>query len=311
MGLLRKINSFIINLFIFPWDFALFLANLLLPSHKRGHVVPRNSPGHGLKWPAYTPPSPTDSRSPCPMINALANHGILPHDGKNITFPQLNQAIRKAYNFAPSFCFFVPKYAADFMDKSYWRDSFDLEELAKHNAIEHDGSLTRRDAALVPDQGKPDSKLVEEMLACATGTMGEGEGGQGKMLTKKDLSDMLAKRRVDARKTNKEYTESLTHRIFGSANSSTMLTIFGGSISDLTPMLREERFADDWEPRIRNHFGLTMAQFNFTVLPVEFGIDTKKIEKLEKEGKLAVTGGNSQAGGPQAASAPAPGEAVV
>jgi hypothetical protein len=54
-----------------------------------------------------------------------------------------------------------------------------------------------------------------------------------------------------------------------------MLTIFGGRVADLEPMLREERFAEKWEPRIRSRFGLTMASFNGTVLPVEMGVKTK------------------------------------
>jgi hypothetical protein len=58
-----------------------------------------------------------------------------------------------------------------------------------------------------------------------------------------------------------------------------MLTIFGGRIDDLRPMLTDERFSDDWEPRILSRFGLTMAAFNGTVIPVEMGIDTKKIGK--------------------------------
>ncbi len=55
-----------------------------------------------------------------------------------------------------------------------------------------------------------------------------------------------------------------------------MLTIFGGRIEDLTPMLTDERFSEQWEPRIRSRFGLTMAKFNFTVLPVERGVNVKK-----------------------------------
>jgi hypothetical protein len=66
-----------------------------------------------------------------------------------------------------------------------------------------------------------------------------------------------------------------------------MLTLFGGSIADLTPMLEEERFADKWEPRVRSYWGLTMAKFNFTVIPVERGVDTKKIEKEEAQATSA------------------------
>lgn len=60
-----------------------------------------------------------------------------------------------------------------------------------------------------------------------------------------------------------------------------MLTIFGGSVDDLTPMLTDERFSDNWQPRILDHFGLTMMKFNGTVIPVERGVDVKKYQKGE------------------------------
>lgn len=104
----------------------------------------------------------------------------------------------------------MPKFAADFLERSYWDGTFDLAELSLHNKIEHDASLTRRDVALQPDQGVPDLALVSELLACAT-----GDGG--KLLTKADLSRQLAKRRRECRVENAEYTESFFHNGFGSA----------------------------------------------------------------------------------------------
>lgn len=66
-----------------------------------------------------------------------------------------------------------------------------------------------------------------------------------------------------------------------------MLTIFGGRIEDLKPMLLEERFADGWEPRILSRFGLTMAAFNGTVVPVERGVDTEAYSKqLERRAMI-------------------------
>ena len=62
-----------------------------------------------------------------------------------------------------------------------------------------------------------------------------------------------------------------------------MLTLFAGSISDLTPILTEERIPEHWEPRVRSRFGLTMAKFNVTVIRVEKGVNTKKVEQLEEE----------------------------
>ncbi len=162
----------------------------------------------------------------------MANHGILPHDGKNITFRELNTKVHETFNFANSFCFFVPKFSADFLDRSYWSDKFDLAELSKHNAIEHDASLTRQDVALVPDQGKPDLELVEQLLSCAT-----GDGGA--ILTKEDLSKALAKRRIEARVSNENYTESFFHNMFGSAKYVTHpMLLFAHVYILMDPVLR-------------------------------------------------------------------------
>lgn len=54
-----------------------------------------------------------------------------------------------------------------------------------------------------------------------------------------------------------------------------MLIIFGGRVNDLQPMLVEERFSENWEPRVLSRFGLTLAKFNFTVIPVERGVKAK------------------------------------
>lgn len=69
-----------------------------------------------------------------------------------------------------------------------------------------------------------------------------------------------------------------------------MLTLFAGSISDLTPILTEERLPEHWEPRVRSRFGLTMAKFNGTVMRVEKGVNTKKIEQLEAGEGVKVQG---------------------
>jgi hypothetical protein len=213
MAIFSKIAGFFINIFVLTWDFGFFVLNIITPSLKPGHVVPAHAAGHGLTWPEYVPPKDGDSRSACPMLNALANHGILPHDGKNITFKEMNIKVRQSFNFAPSFCFFTPKFAADFLNRSYWTGKFDLAELSLHNAIEHDASLTRYDAATTPDQGKPDQQLVDDLLNEATGKLPDGSP----LLTIPDLSRALSKRRADAKKTNPAYTESLFHNIFGSA----------------------------------------------------------------------------------------------
>ena len=71
-----------------------------------------------------------------------------------------------------------------------------------------------------------------------------------------------------------------------------MLTLFAGSISDLTPILTEERIPEHWEPRVRSRFGLTIAKFNLTVFRVEKGVNTKKTEQLEAEGRAKAVDGD-------------------
>jgi len=252
------------------------------PSLKAGHVTPEGHPGAGGKWPEYFSPTDEDSRCSCPALNAMANHGILPRDGKNISFKDLGATIRVTYNFAPSFCFFVPNFAANFLNKNYGKDTFDLAELDLHNdsGIEHDGSLTRKDSALVPNQGKPHIPFVEELLASATGKDKE----ENPLLTLKDLAAYSSKRRVDARASNPEYCLSLFHKLFGSSNSATLLTVFGGRVRDVESFLTEERLPEGWESRARSRMGLTLAKFNLTVLPLEFSISEKKYRaKLASE----------------------------
>jgi hypothetical protein len=94
-------------------------------------------------------------------------------------------------------------------------------------------------------------------------------------------------------------------------SSSTMLTIFGGSIADLTPILTEERIPAGWEPRVRSRFGLTIAKFQFTVLPVLFGVNEKKVQQAEAAGTVKVDGGAAPAAAPAAPAAPAAAAAAV
>jgi len=273
MFLITFIARGIQNIGVFTWDFGFFLLNLVTPNLKVDHVTPRGHSGADGNWPEWIPPQDGDSRCSCPALNALANHGILPRDGKNISFKDLNATVRTTYNFAPSFCFFVPNFAANFLNKSYGKDTFDLADLDLHNkGIEHDASLTREDSALVPNQGVPHSKFVNELLDSATGKDKEGNP----ILTTKDLAAYSSKRRVDARATNSEYTLDLFHKIFGSSNSATLLTIFGGRVNDLRSVLIDERFPGGWESRVRSRWGLTFAKFQFTVLPLELSISERK-----------------------------------
>ncbi|KAF5392876.1 hypothetical protein D9757_000869 [Collybiopsis confluens] len=266
--------------YVFTWDFFLAVFNAVTPNLKEGHVVPEGHPGVGGKWPEYVPPGDGDSRSACPMLNAMANHGILPHDGKNITFTTLSETVHSTYNFAPSFCYFAPNYIAGILKRDYSKDTFDLADLSVHNGIEHDASLTREDTFHQPDQGKPHLPFIEELLSMASGKNPKIKGDDPKavLLTSDDLARYSAKRRIEAKEHNPEFSMAIQHRMFGSSNSSTLLRICGGRVSDLRSFLIEERIPQGWESVVRARKGLTIASFNFTVLPLEF-----KTQKYAKE----------------------------
>ncbi|KAI0772773.1 chloroperoxidase-like protein [Trametes elegans] len=262
-----------VRLFIVAWDLLLTFINHALPQRPVGRVVPKGHPGYNGRWPQYVAPGEGDSRSSCPGLNAMANHGILPRDGRNIRFTELNAAIREVYNFAPTFCFLVPKHAADMLARNYWTDRFDLADLDAHNCIEHDASVVRHDTYHEHDQSKISQQLVDELLKSATGPRGA--------LTYADLSRVMGKRRVAAKKTNPKYSFTLFQKLFASWNCSTLIKILGGDPQDLGVILREERLPDGWEPSFRRPMGLTFLEHVATVVPLEFGI------KEEVDGSLA------------------------
>jgi hypothetical protein len=121
-------------------------------------------------------------------------------------------------------------------------------------------------------------------------------------LTPADLSRRLGERRREAQNDNRQYSQDIGHKMFGSSkcvfhsmytpsfdrdsiilfsvllscvviSASTLVTIFGGRLNDIYTLLTEERLPDGWESRVRDQMGLTMTTFNRTVFRVELGIE--------------------------------------
>ena len=79
-----------------------------------------------------------------PRLFRFTHLGIIPRSGRGIKFSEAPKYIHSTYNFSPSFCYFACHYLARMLNRSYSKDTFDLEELNLHNKIEHDASLTRK-----------------------------------------------------------------------------------------------------------------------------------------------------------------------
>lgn len=133
-------------------------------------------PGH-----AFQPPSTGDSRSPCPALNAAANHGYLPHSGRNLGIFQLTRSISELYGLSYPLAALLS--IGGVLTCGRW-GKVDLESLAKHNRIEHDASLVHKD---LRDGDNKDvcPQLVSELLT---------ESSNGRGLSWADLARARARR---------------------------------------------------------------------------------------------------------------------
>ncbi|KZT19754.1 Cloroperoxidase [Neolentinus lepideus HHB14362 ss-1] len=158
---------------------SLLVFLLTLVSQARTHPHVTNDAFTGTH--AFILPSSSDSRSPCPALNTLANHGYLPRDGKNITPSHLVHALKSAYGATTPLAWVLtyggyfllrnppppaslPSLSPSSLSLSLSSLShlahvakslptlrkvlapLDLSDLALHNHIEHDASLAHSNA---------------------------------------------------------------------------------------------------------------------------------------------------------------------
>lgn len=74
------------------------------------------------------------------MLNALANHGLLPHDGKDISSDVLVNALGTALNVEQSLALYLFQQAIT-TNSDANATTFSLTDLNNHNILEHDASL--------------------------------------------------------------------------------------------------------------------------------------------------------------------------
>ncbi|KAK2002644.1 Cloroperoxidase [Colletotrichum falcatum] len=92
----------------------------------------------------WAAPNVADRRSPCPMVNALANHGYLPRNGLNVSLADLITGFTAAVNLDPAATTLVGQKAL-LTSTTGNNATFNLDDLDTHGIIEHDGSLSRND----------------------------------------------------------------------------------------------------------------------------------------------------------------------
>ncbi|KAK4122183.1 Cloroperoxidase [Parathielavia appendiculata] len=146
-----------------------FLSRLLTGAAGVVHAITsRNKKVEDYPWQS---PSAEDRRSPCPMLNALANHGYLPRDGKDISVPRLVTALLDAINLAPDAT--IPAGLKALQTSTTGNAlTFHLDDLAKHGIIEHDGSLSRHDIHAPPPNNNNNKDFAPEVWATVLPQLG-------------------------------------------------------------------------------------------------------------------------------------------
>jgi len=126
-----------------------YVASASIVDHRRKVLNP--TPANNGQ---YIAPTPTDCRSPCPALNTLANHGLLPRNGQHINYDMLKHALIDIYNLGDVFGTIFAHAATSKFAHPDTKD-FSLCDLlinlhkndqpSGQTGIEHSASLSRQD----------------------------------------------------------------------------------------------------------------------------------------------------------------------
>lgn len=243
----------------------------------------------------YVPERKGSSRSPCPVVNALSNHGYIARNGRDIHANELHAAMKHVgMSYLLGAVFAKPTYL-EFQDpaQAYLRkplgffarlwqllknpytlfDYFgcwkrgqvdpkgekviDLENLATHGAIEHDISLTRRDVSQHQGNNYCQKDLLEKMLASSS------DGG--KTLSTEDLGAFIKSRIKEQLKDNPELTYGPGEHQVNCGQVALMMHCFGNGktipCSYVKAIFDEERLP--WKEGWQRRRWWTMGLFEF------------------------------------------------
>lgn len=177
-------------------------------------------------FPPWTPPASGDVRSPCPALNTLANHGIIPHDGRGLSIRMLQKAIGNTYNIGIDLSTAFSLFGMTTASRP-WTGKFDLSDLGKHNMVEHDASLSRDDAQVSGDPVtfRPDiwAQVLEEWQGMTNATI-------------ETAARARAKRVSDAKAQNPEITYGKKVDLLSYGETALYLSAMGDVNTGIAPV---------------------------------------------------------------------------
>ncbi|KAI0601599.1 Chloroperoxidase [Biscogniauxia sp. FL1348] len=165
--------------------------------------------------PSWAPGGPDDFRGPCPMMNTLANHGFLPHDGRNLTREVVIGGLKAGLNFNETLggIMFDQAVVANPEPNATY---FTLDHLNRHNVLEHDASLSRSDAFF------GNNHVFNQTIFDTTKAYWTGETLDAAMLANGKLF-----RQIESRAFNPNYTFTSRTEAFSLGEVSAPIIAFG------------------------------------------------------------------------------------
>lgn len=167
----------------------------------------------------WSPAVEGDSRSPCPALNALANHNILPHNGRGISRQILVDAFREInVDAGVSGGLYLGAQRLGLLSED---GILDLNSLNRHeNGIEHDGSLSRADE-FDGDNHSFNQTIFDEYMSNFEGL---------ETVTLKDAAIARFARIKETKKRNPEMTYTFLQSFFSNGETALLM----GALGDAT-----------------------------------------------------------------------------
>ncbi|KAJ7589939.1 Chloroperoxidase [Mycena floridula] len=191
----------------------------------------------------YRAPQAGDSRSVCPGLNTMANHGYIPRDGKNMGIWTLIRGLKECFNLSFPLSFLL-SFGVFVLIRRF--PKVDLTAFDKHGGLEHDASLVHLDCP-VGQQYPPievQKDLVQELLKDAQTKDGEAildeEAGARARIRREKQSPPLSSFPASIAKQE----IALILGVFGKGSEAKE----GVPLSLVMPWLEEERLPAGWKP---------------------------------------------------------------
>ncbi|KXH63184.1 hypothetical protein CSAL01_13194 [Colletotrichum salicis] len=241
----------------------------LAAAHLANPQFRRASP---IEW---APAGPDDFRGPCPMMNTLANHGFISHDGKNLTKDVVVKGLQDGLNFGTdlgTLMFNMALIANPEPNATF----FTLDQLNVHNVLEHDASLSRTDAAFGNNHVFNQS-VFDESRAYWTKDV----------LDAQQLANSKVARQVTSRAFNPNYTFTATVENFSLGEVAAPIIVFGDmTAGTVNKALVEYFFQNERLPAELGWVKKTNAVTQEDIL---------KVVEMIRNATVLTTGGEAQA----------------